>query len=47
MSMKLQQGGHLSHGSPVSFTGKFYKVAQYGVDPETETIDYGVVEELA
>ena len=31
MSMKLTQGGHLSHGSPVSFTGKFYKVAQYGV----------------
>ena len=34
MSMKLSQGGHLSHGSPVSFTGQFYKVAQYGVDPE-------------
>ncbi len=47
MSMKLSQGGHLSHGSPVSFTGQFYKVAQYGVDPETEVIDYGVVEELA
>jgi glycine hydroxymethyltransferase len=47
MSMKLTQGGHLSHGSPVSFTGKFYQVAQYGVDPETETLDYGVVEEMA
>ena len=32
LSMKLNQGGHLSHGSPVSFTGKFYQVAQYGVD---------------
>jgi glycine hydroxymethyltransferase len=47
MSMKLTQGGHLSHGSPVSFTGKFYQVAQYGLDPETETLDYGVVEEMA
>ena len=47
MSMKLTQGGHLSHGSPVSFTGKFYRVAQYGVDPKTETLDYGVVAEMA
>jgi glycine hydroxymethyltransferase len=47
MSMKLTQGGHLSHGSPVSFTGKFYKVVQYGLDPKTETLDYGVVEEMA
>ena len=43
LSMKLSQGGHLSHGSPVSFTGQFYRVAQYGVDPETELLDYGVV----
>ena len=47
MSMKLTQGGHLSHGSPVSFTGKFYRVVQYGVDAKTEMIDYGVVEEQA
>jgi glycine hydroxymethyltransferase len=47
MSMKLTQGGHLSHGSPVSFTGRFYHVAQYGLDPKTETLDYGVVEEMA
>jgi glycine hydroxymethyltransferase len=47
LSMKLSQGGHLSHGSPVSFTGQFYKVAQYGVDPDTELIDYGIVEEMA
>lgn len=47
LSMKLSQGGHLSHGSPVSFTGQFYRVAQYGVDPKTEVLDYGVVEEIA
>ncbi len=47
LSMKLNQGGHLSHGSPVSFTGKFYQVAQYGVDPKTEMLDYGAVEEMA
>jgi len=47
MSMKLTQGGHLSHGSPVSFTGKFYKVAQYSLDPKTETLDYCVIEEMA
>ncbi|HUU75977.1 MAG TPA: serine hydroxymethyltransferase [Methanoregulaceae archaeon] len=47
MSMKLTQGGHLSHGSPVSFTGKFYEVSQYGVDEKTEMLDYGVIEEMA
>ncbi|MDH7593812.1 MAG: serine hydroxymethyltransferase [Methanomicrobiales archaeon] len=47
MSMSLSQGGHLSHGSPVSFSGKMYQVTQYGVDLETEMIDYGVVEEIA
>jgi glycine hydroxymethyltransferase len=47
LSMKLNQGGHLSHGSPVSFTGKFYQVAQYGVDPKTEMLDYGAIEEMA
>ncbi len=47
LSMKLNQGGHLSHGSPVSFTGKFYQVAQYGVDPKTEMLDYGEVGEMA
>ena len=47
LSMKLNQGGHLSHGSPVSFTGKFYQVAQYGLDPKTEMLDYGIVEEMA
>lgn len=47
MSMSLTQGGHLSHGSPVSFSGRLYKVTQYGVDLKTEAIDYGVVEEIA
>jgi glycine hydroxymethyltransferase len=47
LSMKLNQGGHLSHGSPVSFTGKFYQVAQYGVDPKTEMLDYGIIDDLA
>ena len=47
LSMSLAQGGHLSHGSPVSFSGRLYKVTQYGVDLKTETIDYGAVEELA
>lgn len=47
MSMSLSQGGHLSHGSPVSFSGTFYTVSQYGVDLNTETLDYGVVAEMA
>jgi len=47
LSMKLTQGGHLSHGSPVSFTGQFYKVSQYVLDPKTEMLDYGIVEEMA
>jgi glycine hydroxymethyltransferase len=47
MSMSLSQGGHLSHGSPVSFSGKMYQVTQYGLDLETETLDYGSVEEIA
>ncbi len=47
MSMSLSQGGHLSHGSPVSFSGKMYQVTQYGVDLETEMLDYGIVDEIA
>jgi len=47
LSMKLTQGGHLSHGSPVSFTGQFYRVSQYSLDPKTEMLDYGIVEEMA
>jgi glycine hydroxymethyltransferase len=40
MAMRLDQGGHLSHGSPVNFSGKLFKIVAYGVDPETERIDY-------
>ena len=38
--MRLDQGGHLSHGSSVNFSGKLYKFDYYGVEPESETIDY-------
>jgi glycine hydroxymethyltransferase len=47
MGMNLSHGGHLSHGSPVNFSGKFFKVVPYGVDPETERIDFNVVRDLA
>ena len=40
VGMKLDQGGHLTHGAPVNFSGKLYQFASYGVDRETETIDY-------
>ena len=40
LGMSLDQGGHLTHGSPVNFSGKLYHVEAYGLDPETETIDY-------
>lgn len=47
MGMNLSHGGHLTHGAPVNFSGKFFKVIAYGVDPETERIDYNQVETLA
>ncbi len=47
LGMELSQGGHLTHGSPVSFSGKFYAFIHYGVDPETEQIDYDRVAALA
>jgi glycine hydroxymethyltransferase len=47
LAMKLDQGGHLSHGHPLNFTGKIYNIASYGVDRETETIDYDEVARLA
>ncbi|GBD11776.1 Serine hydroxymethyltransferase [bacterium HR23] len=47
MGMRLDMGGHLSHGSPVNFSGKLYKFVAYGVDRETETIDFAEVERLA
>ncbi len=47
MGMRLDQGGHLSHGSPVNFSGRLYKFVSYGVDRETELIDYDEVARLA
>ncbi|MBU0934143.1 MAG: serine hydroxymethyltransferase [Spirochaetes bacterium] len=47
LGMNLAHGGHLTHGSPVSFSGRMYKVISYGVNPETETIDYDEVAKLA
>ncbi|MDD4159701.1 MAG: serine hydroxymethyltransferase [Synergistaceae bacterium] len=47
LSMKLDHGGHLSHGHPVNFSGRFYNIVGYGVNRETETIDYDEVEKLA
>ncbi len=38
--MDLSHGGHLSHGSPISFSGKLYNVVSYGVSRDTERIDY-------
>ncbi|HOY65996.1 MAG TPA: serine hydroxymethyltransferase [Candidatus Ozemobacteraceae bacterium] len=47
LGMNLQNGGHLTHGSPVNFSGLIYKVVPYGVDDRTETIDYDALEKLA
>lgn len=47
LGMDLAHGGHLTHGAPVSFSGKMYNVVRYGVDKETETIDFDQVERLA
>ena len=47
LGMRLDQGGHLTHGSPVNFSGKLYNFVSYGVDRETEYIDYEEVERLA
>ncbi|MDU7033047.1 MAG: serine hydroxymethyltransferase [Finegoldia magna] len=47
LGMRLTEGGHLTHGSPVNMSGKFYNFVDYGVDPETGTIDYENVRELA
>ena len=47
MSMSLDHGGHLSHGSPVNFSGRYFKIVSYGVDPATGYIDYDKMEEIA
>jgi len=47
MAMSLAHGGHLTHGDKVSFSGRFYNFVHYGVNPETERIDFKEIEELA
>ncbi|HEX6792379.1 MAG TPA: serine hydroxymethyltransferase [Casimicrobiaceae bacterium] len=47
LGMSLPHGGHLTHGSPVNFSGKWFKVVAYGLDAETELIDYEQAERLA
>ncbi|MCP3983916.1 MAG: RpiB/LacA/LacB family sugar-phosphate isomerase [bacterium] len=47
LAMNLDHGGHLTHGSPVNFSGKLYDIVPYGVDRKTETIDYDALRELA
>ncbi|MBR0063221.1 MAG: serine hydroxymethyltransferase, partial [Oscillospiraceae bacterium] len=47
MGMNLQEGGHLSHGSPVNISGKYFNVVPYGVDKITEMIDYDEMERIA
>ena len=47
LGMNLTDGGHLTHGSPVNISGLYYKVIPYGVDKETERIDYDALEVLA
>ena len=47
MGMNLQQGGHLSHGSPVNISGKYFHIVPYGVDPVTERIDYEEMRRIA
>ena len=46
MGMDLSQGGHLSHGSPVNISGTYYNVVHYGVDPESEMLDYEGLEKM-
>ena len=47
LGMSLAHGGHLTHGSPVNFSGKWFDIVAYGLDPKTERIDYDEVERLA
>ncbi len=47
MGMRLDQGGHLTHGSPVNFSGRMYDFVAYGVDDDTERLDYDAIRDLA
>ncbi len=45
--MNLAHGGHLTHGHPANFSGKFYQVTHYGVSENTETLDYDALQKQA
>ncbi|MBT3981467.1 MAG: serine hydroxymethyltransferase [Bacteriovoracaceae bacterium] len=47
LGMNLSEGGHLTHGSPVNFSGKLFEIVAYGLNPETERIDYDQLSEIA
>ena len=47
LAMNLSHGGHLTHGSPVNFSGKYYNIVPYGVDKDNEQINYDVLRKLA
>ncbi|HEY6051241.1 MAG TPA: serine hydroxymethyltransferase, partial [Thermoanaerobaculia bacterium] len=47
LSLSLAQGGHLTHGSPVNFSGKLFEIHHYGLDPKTEQIDFPAARALA
>jgi glycine hydroxymethyltransferase len=47
MGLKLTEGGHLTHGHPVNFSGKLYNCVQYGLDKKTELLDYDAIEKIA
>lgn len=47
LTMRLEDGGHLTHGHPMNFSGNFYEVVHYGVDPQTGLINYDQIEEVA
>ena len=45
VGMSLAEGGHLTHGSPANFSGKFFKITSYGIHPETHLLDYNIIRE--
>ena len=47
LAMDLRCGGHLTHGSPANFSGRLYRAVHYGVDPDTEVLDYDLIAEIA
>ena len=47
LGMNLAEGGHLTHGSPVNFSGKLFKFTSYGLNPKTERLDYDMIREIA